>query len=52
MENNENEKRRKRIEILMKQYEELHGYNHVMNNFNYFYDKAAEEEHTVTNVTN
>jgi len=52
MENNEKEKRRKRIEVLMKQYEELYGYDHVMNNFNYFYDKAVSEEYTVTDVSN
>lgn len=52
MENSQNEKRRKKIEILMKKYEELHGYDHVINNFNYFYEKAVDEEHTVTDDVN
>lgn len=47
MDNCEKEKRNRRIEILMKQYEELYGYDHVISNFNYFYDKASDEEYTV-----
>ena len=47
VESSEKEQKRNRIEVLMKQYEEQYGYDHLMKNYNYFYDKAVEEEYTV-----
>lgn len=51
MDNQEKESKQSKIEILMKQYEELYGYDHIMKNYNYFYDKAVSEQYMIIDNT-